>query len=464
MASERELFELLNSADDEMKANEDAFFGLWNSSIRANLCCSDSFRIQDHVSKYGGFRLGVHEVDELAPTLRDFFMRRGHVEGETVWLRGYTYYECDPQMHERRSGSTESSLWQSLCSHWTAYSEAAFACEGEPWKSNVVDWIGTLSYLEYVFNDLTTMLWFVYSNESGLGDIRGTSHIAPTIEACVGEIADMIASLLLFRYPASTDGFAQRIADVVLSPTISAFIDESSRISHLVPGSVRAVREGDSLPVLFAAYITKLAAFGEGRTPDRVLILSNAFGALNQGVIFQRLTSHRWQADHVNVQYSQHRAGGPDLGERSGTVRVFRARSLARMAEEYGDRCVIVVDDCIFTGKSFHEIRSVFDPGTEVVPLPLMLDTQSLRYHRLETRDPQEAYWTAKVAVMRARELGDRLPAFQAFWDWSTPARTAPDDEGSDFDEVMSGGDVLLRTLWSRFRQQILRSPAKEGL
>ncbi|MCC4306292.1 MULTISPECIES: (d)CMP kinase [unclassified Rhodococcus (in: high G+C Gram-positive bacteria)] len=462
-AGETELFELLDCADVEMKANEDAFFDLWNSSIRENLGCSSSFRIQDHVSACGGFRLRLPEVDLLVPTLRDFFLSRGHVEGETVWLRGYAYYECDPHMHERRSGSTESSLWQTFCSHWRAYSEPAFACEGEPWTSNVVNWIGTLSYLEYVFNDLTTMLWFVYSNESRLDGIRGSSQIAPTIEACVGEIADMIASLLLFRYPASTDGFPQRIADVVLNPTISAFVDESSRISHLVPGSVRAVREGDSLPVLFAAYTTKLAAFGEGLESDRVLILSNAFGALNQGVIFQRLTSDRWQAEHVNVQYSQHRADGPDLGERSGAVRVFRARSMARMVEDYRDRCVIVVDDCIFTGKSFHEIRGVFDPGTEVVPLPLMLDTQSLRYHRRETRDPQEAYRTAKVAVMRARELGDRLPAFEAFWDWSTPARTAPHDQASDFDEVMSGGDVLLRTLWSRFRQQILPSPAKEG-
>ncbi|WP_085369863.1 hypothetical protein [Leifsonia sp. NCR5] len=461
MASERELFELLDSAGAEMKANEDAFFDLWNRSIRTNLRCSNSFRIQDHVSKYGGFRLGLHEVEQLAPTLRDFFRRRGHVEDETVWLRGYTYYECDPQMHVRRSGSTEISLWQTFCSHWKAYSELAFACEGEPWTSNVVNWIGIISYLEYVFNDLSTMLWFVYSNESRL---RGSSQIALTIEACVGEIADMIASLLLFRYPASTDGFPQRIADVVLNPTISAFVDESSRISHLVPGSVRAVREGDSLPVLFAAYTTKLAAFGEGLESDRVLILSNAFGALNQGTIFQRLTSDRWQAEHANVQYSQHRADGPDLGERSGTVRVFRAGSMARMVEDYRDRCVIVVDDCIFTGKSFHEIRGVFAPGTEVVPLPLMLDTQSLRYHRRETRDPREAYRTAKVAVMRARELGDRLPAFEAFWDWSAPARTAPHDEASDFDEVMSGGDVLLRTLWSRFRQQILPSPAKECL
>lgn len=460
-AGETELIKVLDSAEAEMKANEDAFFDLWNSLIRENLGCSSSFRIQDHVSASGGFSLRPPEVDLLVPTLRDFFLRRAHGEGDTVWLRGYTYYECDPHMHERRSGSTEDTLWRTFCSHWWAYSETVFTCEGEPWTSDVVNWIGMLSYLEYVFNDLTTMLWFVYSNESRLDGVRGSSQIAATIEACVGDIAEMIASLLLFQHSASTDRFPQRIADVVLNPTISAFVDESSRLSNLVPGSVRAVREGDSLSVLFAAYMTKVANLGKGVQSDRLLILSNAFGALNQGVLLQHLMSDRWQAEHVNVQYSQHRADGPDLGERSGTVRVFRAGSVAQMVEDYCDRYVIVVDDCIFTGKSFHEIRAVFDSGTEVVALPLMLDTQSLRYHRRETRDPHEAYRTAKVAVLRARELGDRLPAFEAFWDWSTPAHTTRHDEASDFDKVMSGGDVLLRTLWSRFRQQILPSPSK---
>ncbi|WP_161499026.1 (d)CMP kinase [Cryobacterium aureum] len=462
-ASETTLFELLDSADAEMKANEDAFFDLWNRSIRTNLRCSDSFRIQDHVSKYGGFRLGLAEVDQLAPALRDFFGRRGHVEGGTVWLRGYTYYECDPQMHKKRSDPTEFALWQNFCSRWGAYSEPAFACDGEPWRSNAVDWIGMLSYLEYVFNDLTTMLWFVYSNESGMDGIPGRPQIAPTIEACVSEIAEMIASLLLFRFPASTDSFQQRIADVVLNQTISAFIDESLRISQLAPGSVRAVREGDSLAVLFAAYTTKLAAFGESLEPKRVLILSNAFGALNLGVIFQSLASDRLQVEHLNVQYSQHRANGPDLGERSGIVRAFGGGSVARVVDDYRDGCVIVVDDCIFTGKSFHEIRDIFDPSTEVLSLPLMLDTQSLKYYERETRDPQKTFRTASVAVMRARELGDRFPVFQAFWDWSSQAPTAAQNEASEFDEVMAGGDILLRTLWSRFRQQILVSPVKES-
>lgn len=461
--SETDLLALLDSAEAEMKANEDAFFDLWNRSIRENLRCSGSFRIQDHVSTYGGFRLRLSEVGLLAPALQDFFRRRGHVEGDTVWLRGYAYYECDPQMHERRSSPTESSLWDAFRGHWRAYSEPVFACEGEPWTSDVVNWIGMLSYLEYLFNDLTTMLWFVYSNESRMDGITGGSQVAPAIEAGVGEIADMIASLLLFRLPASTDGFPQRIAAVVLDPTISAFIDESPRISQLAPGSVRAIREGDSLPALFAAYTTRWAAFSEGLETDRVVFLSNAFGALNLGVIFRRLTSDRLHARHVNVQYSQHRSPGPDLGERSGTVRAFGARSVAQVVDEHRDQCVIVVDDCIFTGKSFQEIRDVFDPGTAVFPLPLMLDTQSLRHYRRETRDPEEAYQTAKGAVARARELGDRLPAFEAFWDWSTPAREAPSSGSSEFDEVMSGGDVLLRTLWSRFRQQILASPVTES-
>ena len=461
-ASEVDLFELLGSAEAEMKANEDAFFDRWNGVIRKNLRCDGSFRIQDHVSVYGGFRLGQSEFDLLAPPLREFFGRRGHVDGDTVWLRGYSYYECDPQMHEKRSGVTESSLWQTFCGHWRAYSESAFGCEGASSTSNVVNWIGVLSYLEYVFNDLTTMLWFVYSNESRIEGLPGGSRIAPTIEACVSEIADMIASLLLFRSSASSDGFPQRIADVVLNQTLALFIETSPLISNPAPGSVRAVREGDSLPALFAAHETKLAGFVGLREPAPVLIVSNAFGALNLGVIFQRLTSDRLQAEHLNVHYSQHRSVGAELGEHSGTVRSFGTRSVAQAAEDYRDGYVIVVDDCIFTGMSFHEIRDAFDAGTEVLPLPLMLDSQSLKYFRREIRDPEEAYRTAKVAVMRARELGDRLPAFEAFWDWSTPVRPVPHEEASEFDKIVSGGDVLLRVLWSRFHRQILPAPAEE--
>lgn len=461
--NESDLDELLNAAEAEMRANEEAFFDFWNQSIRANLRCSDSFRIQDHVSRFGGFRLRSSEVELLVPALRDFFRARGHVDGDTVWLRGYAYYECDPQMHERRNGPTERALWNTFRRHWNGYSDPIVASEGEPWTSDVVNWIGMLSYLEYLFNDLTTLLWFVYSNESRIDSVDGGSRVAPTIEDCVGEIAELIASLLLFRSLASTHDLARRIAAVVLNPTVSAFVDASQDIPEPAPGSVRAVREGDSLPALFAAYTSKLAAFRENPEPDRVLILSNAFGALNLGVIIQRLASDRLQATHLNVQYSQHRANGPDLGARSGTVRALGAASVAHAVDESRARCVIVVDDCIFTGKSFHEIRAAFGAGPVVRALPLMLDTPSLRHYRRGTRDPREAYRTAKEAVLSARELGDRLPAFPAFWDWSAHSDDTPPSGSSEFDEVMSGGDVLLRTLWSRFRDQILASPVTES-
>jgi phosphotransferase system enzyme I (PtsI) len=119
-----------------------------------------------------------------------------------------------------------------------------------------------------------------------------------------------------------------------------------------------------------------------------------------------------------------------------------------------------VVDDCIFTGKSYSEIKKRFQEDT-VLLLPLTLDIQSLKYYKRETRNAQEICETAKNAVLWAEELGNKLPAFQGFWDWCNVSGVDISESDAEFAQIAGGGDLLLKTLWFRYREEIEKQASK---
>jgi len=458
---EQKLFDFLEAAELKIQVNENAFFDYWNKYIIANLPTSSPFKIEDYISVFGGFKLPSSDFCQLDSSMQAFFSRRGRKDGDSIWLRGYSYYECDPQMHKKRERVNERTLWETFSGHWNGYSILPPISDRESRRLNVANWIGMLSFLEYVFNDLTTLLWFILSNEQAIKRFLNGHDFFTTVENAIDEIADLISGLLLFRFSEPFKEFQLKVNGVISNDDINKFVDISSKLSDFKPGCVRAVREGDSLPLIFSAYITKLLPFCKGTPQNQILFMSNAFGALNLGVLFKFLIRSQVSVEHINIQYSQHRADVAELGKESGTVKIYSSSPESQI-QNMADSCVVVVDDCIFTGKSFSEIKKGFQDNNKVLLLPLTLDIQSLKYYKRETRDIQDTYKTANCAVLWAGELGNMLPAFQGFWDWSNVSEANTSENESEFDLIANGGDLLLKTLWSRYRQEIIEQASEK--
>lgn len=448
---EQALFDLLNMAEDQIIKNKTLFLRLWNTQITDHFNCDKEFKIEDHTCIYGGFKLSLDEFSRLDKCWRRFFETKGHIENNYIWLRGYGYYECDLQMHKKSEQITERTLWEKFKRHWDDYRNMEpFSTPG---SFNVLNWLAAMSFLEYVFNDLTTLLWFIIANEGEVKKICDHGKLLSDVETAADETAGMLADLLMFEFSGNETDFLNRLDSVISNDAVSRFISESSVFSSFTHGCMRAVREADSLPLVYSAYLLKLSPFCERTSENHILFLSNAFGALNTGLIFKNLIKNSYISEHINVHYSQHRADSAAIGESSGEVKLLCSGIPTTIRDN--KTCVIVIDDCIFTGKSYINIQKEFECAHAVYLLPLSLDVQSLKYYNRSKRNVEETYHISENAILWATELGEELPAFEAFWDWRNFSEEALQNAQTDFERIVCGGDVLLKELWIRYRKEI---------
>lgn len=448
---EKVLFDLLNTAEKQIIENSKCFFKLWNSQISNCLCCDKHFNIEEHISIYGSFKLSLDEFLKLDQCWRVFFEKKGKIENNIIWLRGYSYYECDPQMHTKNEVLTEQTLWKKFTKHWNEYKKVEL--EEVSNKFDVFNWLATIAFLEYLFNDLTTLLWFILINKKEIKKLYNYSILLSNVESESNEVASLLSSLLKLELPEDVNSIIKKIKSIISNDEINEFLRISDNISSFEHGCIRAVREADSLALIYSAYLFKLLPFCETTSNKRILFLSNAFGALNIGYLFKNLIKSSIHAEHVNVHFSQHRADSAQIGKSSGEVKLLNHDSSAMHLNK--ETCVIVVDDCIFTGKSFFNIKKEFEDKVDVYLLPLSLDIQSLKYYNRNKRNIEKTYHTSKNALIWANELGDRLPAFEAFWDWKNFSEDSIRGAKTDFDRIINGGDVLLKKLWIRYQKDI---------
>lgn len=447
---EEKLFELLNTAEAQIINNQSKFFELWNTQISSCFCVDNSFKIEEHISVYGGFKLTLDEFSQLDNCWKLFFSAKGKEENEYIWLRGYSYYECDPQMHTKKEGITERILWQQFTKHWYDYNQLTLVAEQNTF--DVINWIATISFLEYVFNDLTTLLWFVLTNDKEKSSKNNYSNLLSSIQTTTDEVAYLLSSLLKCDCIKSKNEIFSQINQIISNDTINKFLLSSDNLSLFKHGCMRAVREADSLPLIYSAYLLKLSPYCDYISKKKILFLSNAFGALNIGLLFKNLINDSFVAEHTNVHYSQHRADSAQIGESSGAVKFLSSNIMKNAADK---KCVIVVDDCVFTGKSYSHIKKEFEKTNDVFLLPLSVDVQSLMYYNRYNRNIEETYHTSENVLLWAHELGNNLPAFEAFWDWKHFSEESIQDAKTDYERIMCGGDVLLKKLWMRYKEEI---------
>lgn len=457
-----ELFDFIDSVQEETEKMQQCFFDEWNKRIRGQFPLPDGFRIESCVDVFGGYLLNEEQYEGLDRELKKFYQQRITGKNGNRHLRGYDYYSVDPLVHLQKNREDPQKFWRILQKKWAGYEFGCTFSFLAHQPVSFVDWIGTLGFLEYIFADLASLMWFLYRNHENLvfktADSRHMLDVRLKKSAQI--IGESLAALLVFDFQRAHQLLQANIDQMILLD-ISAYLDlPNCGVGNWA--ALRSIREGDSLVLVYAAYLMKLSPCLKAQRPKKALLLSNCFGAMNLGLILKPLLSREHNVDCAayNVLYAQNRAKEDSIyeGDHSPECRIIDGSAFTAD----GVQAVFVIDDSIFSGKSYDEIRKylqkdVTDASCQIYLLPLTLNCDCIKYCRRGIHPGEDMNKIAVQAVDWAREVGNTLPPFTSFWDF---CRQAPENMiHSECDEVRSvlrGDDLLIKHLWARFESEIV--------
>ena len=116
--NEEILYKFIDNAYLEIKDVQREFFKTWNNQIKRHLQVKGNYCIEGNVDIFGGFLLSTVQYEKMDPELQSFFKDRAEKKGDKVFLRGYGYYFCDPQMHSKNRPYTQNELWKEFAKRW----------------------------------------------------------------------------------------------------------------------------------------------------------------------------------------------------------------------------------------------------------------------------------------------------------------------------------------------------------
>lgn len=417
-----------------MQGVQDSFWNHWNQQLASYFHLDGDFNIRDYVCVFGGFQ--VPSLDVLPKEFHAFFCKNNVRIDGWYHLRGFMYYAADPLMYLPDRVPSDVERLMVVKQRWHSLQSLDL---GHPSTSHLgfFEWVAYLSFLEYLYNDISTLLWACYR--------LGIDGLQPLAE----RLSSMLAGLIVLDKKVDIPFLNDSIKDVVCDSEIFRIIDALSGPLSRTSGFIRAIREADSMAVIYSAFLLKLQPWVEQNPDEEIILLDNAFGAINVGRLFRCML--KVPCKYGTVYFSQNRVDSPLLGSGNDKVRVFTGDTITETTK------AVVIDDCIFTGKSFSSIREHFEAdGVYTIMLPLMLDSNSLRYCRIFNKTTEELVADAEFAIQTANQMNDTPPSFSAFWEWDKNSQCADIDAPDSYVKVMNGGDLLLKTLWARFRGSIL--------
>lgn len=106
---------------------------------------------------------------------------------------------------------------------------------------------------------------------------------------CIEQISMAMILLLMFDNKSAYDIIYSSYERIISSESIIMLLKTQYDLSVSVKPMVRSIREGDSVVKIYAIYRQKLAPFLAENSYKKVLLLSNAFGAINSGCLLKKM-------------------------------------------------------------------------------------------------------------------------------------------------------------------------------
>ena len=450
-------FGFIDSIQMQMEKIKVLFFQKWNALIKEHLNIENYFFMEQVVGLCGGYWLEEASYIHMDDTLKGFYEKRAKKNKGKFFLRGYDYYQADPLMHCQDSLKNWNKLWKIFQEKWDNYPKSiSFAYLNESYIS-VENWIGTLGLLEYLFNDLTSLQWFAFKNKDALICERKDGYFQAMceMEYYADKIGEAIASTLKFDFKRVYAILSEIYSLMTGSKYLAAVVHTEIMVKD--KSSIRAIREGDSISLIYASYLMKLKPFFQAQHFKKIQFVSNAFGAMNISTIFKYLVSPNCEADSYNILYAQNRAEEDIV---YGNIPLDSCCMMGSHKEVFAQdsQGIFVVDDSIFSGNSYRNIKEFLGKDQPVYLLPLTFNCDCIKYCRRGIKETDDMEQIAKQAAAWASEVGNLPPAFPSFWDFE---RKASENKivtnNRELRRVLNGDDLMLKHLWVIFQKEILQ-------
>ena len=445
------LFKYIDSVEAEMRTSQKYFFEKWNPVIREQFRLARDFQIEACIDLFGGYWLAPEEYARMDAGLINFYDQRVR-QGARIYLRGYDYYQADPLLHMQSENCGHHSLWHVFRRKWKNYQRIQ-SFDYLTDTPSVENWIGTLGLLEYLFTDLTSLRWFIFRNKPRIISVFAEAYdaLVNDIETFSDIIGAAIACMLRFDFEGGRALISENFQDILTAPLLNRLLETD--FDAVEKASIRTMREGDSLVLIYAAYLLKLKPFCENHRWKKIRIISNAFGAMNIGLILKHLMAPVCEVTHSNILYAQHRSEGDFVYDDSLIHKCCRINT--EVPDEASEaEAVFIVDDSICFGKSYRYIKASVD-CRNVYALPLTLNCNGMKYFKTGLNKEDSLNSMVHQSVRWAGEVNRTLPPFFSFWDFrqTVPKQRPVDDETFCF--AMFGSDLLLKHLWKIYTDDI---------
>jgi hypothetical protein len=174
---------------------------------------------------------------------------------------------------------------------------------------------------------------------------------------------------------------------------------------------------------------------------------------MNTGIILKYLLPTNIQSTVMNIRYSQNRNDIGTYGKTPAKVELINENTEI-IEDDY--QAFIIVDDSIFTGNSYRQIKRYFSNINRIYLLPFSFDYNSLKYSKKEESAYPQMNKIATQTLKWAKEAGDCVPAFISFWDWDKSAFVNFQQiKNPQFQHILDGENLLLKHLWSIYLNKI---------
>ena len=455
------LFEKINRIEEYVREEQEYFFNTWTKMIMENTISNYRFSIKKQLDHCGGFILYREQYSQMAHPLKLFFDCRAKGIGDRIWLRGYDYYETDPLVHRHSVQHDYGFLWSTYLKRWNSYPDNmdfSFLLDD---RISVENWIGILGFLEYFVNELTSWRWFQEMNKnvliSKLGKTSYNLLLSETDIYCK-IVCKAIACALKFEIRELHSLLITHYNQLRSSSVIFSFLSLNLNSSEI--RSIRSIREGDTLHSLFAAYLIKLKPFIEKNKFKNIEIISNAFGAMNLGLIIGFLIENPCRVIHRNVLYAHNRSA-EDYAYKNPLINRYveincneldSAKTQRLRSDQAG--VAIVVDDSVFSGDSFNQIKAHMNEEKPAYLLPLTINTKCLKYCRTGVSE-KDIYGIACLVEELSLEIGGRFPPFCSLWDYGEAEENKIVTDNEEFNTVIKNDGLRMKHLWAIFLSDI---------
>lgn len=406
----------------------------------------------DHLCAVGGFRLPLQVLPSIRPSMvRDFLSDFGLPRVGWLYTRGYDYYSADATMHLPSRLPAEARRLSRLAARWTGYGGLLASMAGHAARRplRLHDWLALIGVLEWMLNDAWTVHWAWCCSAGGQPDRE--------LDAVTEALTQAIVEIAWKRWNTAGDSaeaqlWAARDAmrtDSRFAAKLTTLQRELARCSH-DPGWLRAVREGDQLWSVFAAFERKAAAVLARHPAARVAVASEAFGAIHCGPYWLSLAS---EADRARMRTITTRMS---IHEEEMGRAVAGCRSSAIALDE---PVVLHADDSVFTGRTHELFRETLVTEPQYTYLAaLTVDLGTPLNHPAEmTWDGRSPREHIDYLSRLGRGCDGRLPPLLSFWACRRAYPPPTGDADSDYLAARVGGsDRLLAALWGLFGERIL--------